>query len=163
MTTDLLVPVDDLIGSPGKKRPFSGSRDVVLRLGESVVSGPMKVSGRVVGLIDAVKAEFDVEAAAHLTCNRCLVEWDETVTVSAEQFYSRVADEDGYVITDNMVDVSGPAQDELALVLPATPLCRVDCLGLCPTCGTDLNIEPCGGHGDDSDSPFAVLKDLFES
>ncbi len=163
MTVDLLVPVDDLIGSPGKKRPFAGSRDVVLRLGESVVSGPMAVSGRVVGLIDAVKAEFDVEATAHFTCTRCLKEWNEVVTASAEQFFSRVPDEDGYVIEDDMVDVFGPAQDELALALPATPLCRLDCLGLCPTCGTDLNIEPCGGHGDDFDSPFAVLKDLFES
>jgi uncharacterized protein len=123
----------------------------------------MKVSGQVVGLIDAVKAEFDVEATAHITCTRCLKEWDEVVAVSAEQFFRRVADEDGYVITDNVVDVSGPAQDELALALPATPLCRVDCLGLCPTCGTDLNIDPCGGHGDDTDSPFAVLKDLFET
>ncbi len=163
MTSDLMVPIDDLIGSPDKKRPFSGSREVSLRLGETVVTGPMAVSGQVVGLIDAVKAEFDAEATAHFTCTRCLKEWDEVVGVSAEQFYTRIPDEDGYAIADNMVDVSGPAQDELALALPATPLCRVDCLGLCPTCGTDLNNEPCGGHGDDSDSPFAVLKDLFDS
>jgi hypothetical protein len=26
-----------------------------------------------------------------------------------------------------------------------------------------LNSDPCGGHGDDSDSPFATLRDLFDS
>jgi len=163
MTDDLLVPVDDLIGSPGKRRPFSGSREVELHLGESTVSGPITVTGQVIGLIDAVKAELTAEAVAHLTCTRCLEEWDEAMTVSAEQFFRRIPDEDGYVISGDAVDISGPARDELALALPATPLCRVGCLGLCPTCGTDLNDDPCGGHGDDSDSPFAVLKDLFDS
>lgn len=134
-----------------------------LRLGDTTVSGPMEVSGRVIGVIDAVKAELTASAVAHLECTRCLAEWDETVSVDVEQYFRVVPDEDGYAIVDNQVDVSGPAQDELALALPAVPLCRPDCLGLCPTCGTDLNSDPCGGHGEDSESPFAVLRDLFES
>jgi uncharacterized protein len=163
MSAELTVPVGDLIGSPGKERPFAGTREVSLRLGDSVINDPMTVTGRVLGLIDAVRAELTVAATARLTCTRCLQEWDELISVEAEQYYRKIPDEDGYAIVDNTVDVSSPAQDELALALPLTPLCREDCLGLCPTCGTDLNENPCGGHGDDSDSPFAVLKDLFES
>ncbi len=161
--SDLIIPVGDLIGSPGKERPFSGTRTVSLRLGESSIDGAMTVTGRVVGLIDAVRAEFTVSADALISCIRCARQWDDVVSVSAEQYYRRIPDEDGYAIVDNTVDVSGPAQDELALAIPATPLCREDCRGLCPTCGTDLNESPCGGHGDDPDSPFAVLKDLFDS
>ncbi|MFZ0013870.1 MAG: YceD family protein, partial [Acidimicrobiia bacterium] len=71
--------------------------------------------------------------------------------------------EDGYAIEDATVDLSGPTTDELALAMPAAPLCRLDCKGLCPICGTDLNSEPCDGHGEDSDTPFAALKDLFDS
>ncbi len=158
-----VVPVGDLVGSPGRQIPFSGEVEVRLRLGESTIDGPMSVSGRVVGLIDAVEADFTVDATATLVCTRCLDQWEERISVRSEQYYRRVPDEDGYGIVDDAIDVSGPAQDELALALPATPLCKPDCLGLCPTCGTDLNKEPCGGHGDDSSSPFAVLKDLFES
>ncbi|MGH8914625.1 MAG: YceD family protein [Acidimicrobiia bacterium] len=160
---DLMIPVGDLIGSPGKERPFSGSKSVSLRLGDTSVSGPMEVSGRVLGLIDAVKAELTASASAHFVCTRCLNEWDAEVTVDAEQYYRATPDEDGYGIVDNQIDVAAPAQDELALALPTVPLCKKDCLGLCPTCGTDLNSEPCGGHGEDSESPFAVLKDLFDS
>jgi uncharacterized protein len=163
MSPELVVTVADLIGSPEKARPFSGTRSVSLRLGDTTVDGPMDVSGRVLGLIDAVKAEFVSSAIAHLECIRCLTEWEETVSVEAEQYFRVTPDEDGYAIVDNQVDISGPAQDELALALPTVTLCKQDCLGLCPTCGTDLNSEPCGGHGEDSDSPFAVLKDLFES
>jgi uncharacterized protein len=163
MTSDLLVPVNDLIGTPGKRRPFSGEKAVLLRLGDTVVDGPMMVNGQVLGLIEAVQAHFTVAAEAHLICTRCLTEWDETVTAHADQVYRRVPDEDGYGIVDGEIDISGPAQDEVALSLPIVPLCTPDCKGLCPTCGTDLNTEPCDGHGEDPDSPFAVLKDLFDS
>jgi uncharacterized protein len=163
MSPDLVVPVGDLIVSPGKERPFAGTVAVSLDFGDSRVDGPMKVSGRVVGLIDAVEAELAVSATAHFTCTRCLTEWDGVVEVESKQYFRKLPDEDGYAIADDEIDVSGPARDELALALPATPLCREDCRGLCPTCGTDLNSEPCGGHGDDSDSPFATLKDLFDS
>ncbi|HEU5113780.1 MAG TPA: DUF177 domain-containing protein [Acidimicrobiia bacterium] len=163
MTHDLVVPVGDLIGSPGRDRPFAGEVTLSLDFGDSRVDGPMTLSGRVVGLIDAVEAEFTASASAHFTCTRCLTEWDGPVEAASKRYFRRLPDEDGYAIEEDEVDISGPARDELALALPATPLCRADCRGLCPTCGTDLNSEPCGGHGDDSDSPFATLKDLFDS
>lgn len=162
-TGPLLIPVGDLIGSPGKERPFTGVRLAQLRLGDTTIDGAMEVSGQVKGLIDAVKAEFNASAVAHFVCTRCLTEWDGPITVTGEQYYRHTPDEDGYGIVDHHVDVAGPARDELALALPPVPLCREDCQGLCPTCGTDLNTDPCGGHGDDSDSPFAALKDLFDS
>lgn len=163
MGDGLIVPVGDLLGSPGRERPFAGSRPVRVHLGEVVVDGPMEVSGRVVGLIDAVRAEFVAGADIHLVCVRCLVEWDQALSVTGEQYFRSLPDEDGYRIERDAVDVGGPAQDELALALPLAPLCRLDCRGLCPTCGTDLNTDPCDGHGEVPDSPFAVLRDLFDS
>ena len=162
MTPDLVVPVRDLVGAPGSERPFSGETPVRLRLGESVVDGPMKVDGVVVGMIDGVIARFRASALAHLTCTRCLTEWEGPVSAESEQVFRRVPDEDGYGIVDDEVDLTGPARDELALAMPAAPVCRPDCKGLCPTCGNDLNTDPCDGHGEDSQSPFAALKDLFD-
>lgn len=163
MQDPLVVPVDKLVGTVGRERKFQGERSVSLRLGETTVRGPMTVAGVLVGTIDGVTAKFDVAATANLVCTRCLLEWTEEVVAEGDQYFLGEADEDGYGIVDNTVDVGGPAQDELALSLPAVPLCQPDCAGLCPTCGTDLNREPCDGHGDESDSPFAVLKDLFDS
>ncbi|HET9203885.1 MAG TPA: DUF177 domain-containing protein [Acidimicrobiia bacterium] len=159
----LVVAVGDLIGSPGKDRPFAAVVPVHLSFEDVRVVGPMDVSGRAIGLIDAVEADFTVTATAHLTCIRCLTEWDSHVEVGARQFFRRVPDDGGYPIIDDEIDLYEPARDELALALPSTPVCREDCRGLCPTCGTDLNSDPCGGHGDDSDSPFASLRDLFDT
>lgn len=160
---ELIVDVGDLIGNPGAVKVISGERPVSLRLGDVVVTGPMAVEGEVRGTVDGVIARFNVEAAANFVCVRCLTEWSGEIEASGTQHFSRVADEDGYAIEDRYIDLTGPTTDELALSIPAAPLCRPDCQGLCPICGNDLNVNPCDGHGEESDSPFAVLKDLFDS
>ena len=123
----------------------------------------MTVEGRVVGLADSVMAEFSVSGTARFVCVRCLTEWEGTVSADAEHYFAIIPDEDGYPVVEGHIDLFGAAQDELALVLPPAPACREDCKGLCPTCGNDLNVQPCGGHEDVSGSLFAVLKDLFDS
>lgn len=165
MTEDgrLTVDVSDLVGSPGKARDVSGTRDVELRLGGSSVEGPVQVRAKVVGTLDGVQADFTASSLLHLQCVRCLTEWDEPLEVSGSQHYSIEPDEDGYSIEGVAVDVFPTARDELSLAIPAAPICRQGCAGLCPICGTDLNSEPCDGHGEESNSPFAVLKDLFDS
>lgn len=162
MKGELVVDVDHLIGHPETRRDFDGTRRANLRLGDVVVDGPIDVSGVLTGTVDGVHAVFRVGADASLTCVRCLTIWVDRIEVEGSQHFAKDPDEDGYAIVDRAVDIAGPATDELALALPSTPLCRPDCKGLCPTCGSDLNRDPCDGHGDDSDSPFAALKDLLD-
>ncbi|MDH3190757.1 MAG: DUF177 domain-containing protein [Acidimicrobiia bacterium] len=163
MDDQLVIPVDRLVGHTGKERRFDSERPIRARLGESWISGPMQVQGKLVGTNDGVNSHYRASAEAHLVCTRCLTEWVEPLIVEGDQYFRLELDEDGYGIVDGSVDVGQPAHDEVALALPAAPRCKPDCLGLCPTCGTDLNREPCDGHGEDPDSPFAVLKDLFDS
>lgn len=161
ITPGLTVKVEHLIGHPEKQRDFSGERDVSLRLGDTTVNGPMKVTGDARGTVDGVYARFWASAEASLSCVRCLTKWTAPVETEGSRHFTKAPDEDGYSIVEGEIDVSEPARDELALALPAAPVHDPECKGLCPICGTDLNTEPCDGHGDDSDSPFSVLKDLF--
>lgn len=162
LTGALVVDVDAVVGHPGASREISGTHGVSLHLGHVAVDGPMTVTGVVRGTVDGVLADFRTTSLARLTCVRCLVEWEERVEAGGTQHFARTPDEDGYGIVDRTVDIAGPAIDELALSLPSAPLCRQDCKGLCPICGTDLNSAPCAGHEDDSDSPFTALKDLLD-
>jgi uncharacterized protein len=162
VTAELVLRVADLVGHPERTRVVTGSVPVSLRLGDSTIEGPMLVSGLVVGTVDGVQASFTSTAGVHLTCVRCLTSWVETLEVDGSQHFSKVPDEDGYAIVMGEVDLRGPATDEMALGMPLAPLCRPDCKGLCPICGNDLNSDPCDGHGEDSESPFAALKDLFD-
>lgn len=162
MSQGLRFRVDGLAGHPGKQREFAGTMPVRLRVVDSVVDDEMTVSGVFTGTVDGVEAEFSVAAPVAMTCVRCLTTWIEPLEVTGSQHFSKIPDEDGYAVVGGEVDMGGPATDELALAIPLAPLCRPDCKGLCPICGTDLNTDPCDGHGEESDSPFAVLKDLFD-
>lgn len=155
--------VSDLVGRPGERRVVTGEVPLDLMVGEATATGPARVRATLEGIDRGVMARFDVAFTAHLTCTRCLTEWDEEITVSASQVFEPEPDDDGYALgRDDTVDLAGPVRDEAALAIPVRPLCRQDCLGLCPTCGTDLNRSPCGGHVETSESPFDALKGMFE-
>jgi uncharacterized protein len=49
------------------------------------------------------------------------------------------------------------------LALPDKILCREDCAGLCPVCGKNLNLEPHGHEGEETDPRWAGLAELRDS
>jgi len=162
MTDSLIFKVEGVAGKPGLKCDFTGAARIHVQVLDSVVDDEMAVSGTFTGTVDGVEARFTASTPVDLVCTRCLTEWTTVLETTADQHFSKIPDEDGYAIVDGTVDMAGPATDELVLAIPLAPVCKPDCKGLCPTCGTDLNTDPCDGHGDDSDSPFAPLKDLFD-
>jgi uncharacterized protein len=46
------------------------------------------------------------------------------------------------------------------LALPTQVICKPQCLGLCPTCGIDLNIDPGHEHEPDKDPRWSKLDEL---
>ena len=59
------------------------------------------------------------------------------------------------------VDLHAWARDALALALPSQIVCRDECAGLCPICGTNLNdAGPGHGHEDAPDPRWAKLNEL---
>jgi uncharacterized protein len=64
-------------------------------------------------------------------------------------------------VTGGVLDLHAWARDALALALPTQLLCRPECAGLCPVCGTDLNAAgPEHGHEREPDSRWAKLSEL---
>lgn len=162
MSTSRLL-VSDLVDRPGEWRKETFEVDLDVRVGEVRLESPATVEVVLSGIDDGVLARFQAEATGHMVCTRCLTEWDEPVRASEVQVYEEAPDEDGYRLeSGDIIDLGGPVRDELALAIPLRPLCRSDCAGLCPTCGTDLNRDPCGGHDEPPSSPFAALQGLFD-
>lgn len=156
--------VSDLLAKPGHQREVSGSARLDIHLSEAAVAGDVELEATVASLTDGVIARGRATAMARLVCDRCLTERDEPVEASIEEvFRLRPEGEDeSRVEPGGWIDLEQAVHDEVALALPLRPLCRPDCRGLCPTCGTDLNTDPCAGHGDEPSSPFTALKQLFE-
>ena len=160
-SSPFLLDVGDLLTHPGETRTVALNAALEAEIENARVTGPIALEGRLEGLTDGVYMVARVEAPAHITCNRCLTEWDEDLDLEVKQLFTREPDEDGYGIDEHWINTEGPVHDEVVLALPLAPLCREECKGICATCGADLNTTPCQGHEDDEPSPFAVLKDLL--
>ena len=52
-------------------------------------------------------------------------------------------------------------REELLLDLPEFPLCRPDCKGICPTCGSNRNEGDCGCRVEQTDPRWDALRQRF--
>ncbi|MDO8754775.1 MAG: DUF177 domain-containing protein, partial [Anaerolineales bacterium] len=62
---------------------------------------------------------------------------------------------------DGHIDLATLLYEYALLELPISPICKPDCEGLCAECGQNLNEKDCGHRPEQSDSPFAKLKNLL--
>lgn len=161
-----LVQVSDLLAAPGSARHEHGALPLQVTLPNASVDGLAHLDAHIRSLSDGVVVKGTVEVTAEFVCSRCLTTWQESREVPFEQVYRRHpddADDELGLIDNHSIDLEPAVHDEVSLSLPAAPTCREDCLGLCSVCGTDLNVAPCDGHGEGTDSPFAALRQLFDS
>jgi len=60
--------------------------------------------------------------------------------------------------SDDQIDLGELMREQFYLALPMKPLCRDDCRGLCPQCGTNLNAGTCDCSPVWEDPRLAALK-----
>jgi uncharacterized protein len=134
----------------GEQYPVTGS-SVPVRLDISRTTG----SGY------ALRLRF--EATLEGPCMRCLEPAAPTFEVDAREVSQPGEGEEleSPYIEHGTLDLHAWARDALALALPATLLCRPDCAGLCPVCGTDLNVAGPGHHHESAPDPrWSKLSEL---
>ena len=51
---------------------------------------------------------------------------------------------------------------QIYLNIPIKKLCSYECKGLCPVCGTNLNLTKCNCENQFNENPFAKLKELLK-
>lgn len=161
-SSPFLVHVSDLLADSGSRRAVD-------------VDGPIEWGFELAAVGPQLHAELVLENASGvlvvrgpaettlgLTCHRCLTEWSESLRVEVAEALGFEDDDVGYALDGDTVDLEPVLRDALLLEVPLRPLCRDDCLGICATCGADLNTDSCPGHDEESASPFAELRDLLE-
>jgi uncharacterized protein len=108
--------------------------------------------------------ELRYSARLHGPCYRCLSDAVLDVSVSAREYQATSPGESDELRTPYLVheqlDLSAWAHDALVLALPDQILCRLDCAGLCPVCGADLNVQPHEHDDQELDSRWAALSEL---
>ena len=168
VTTAWEVPISELSRVRGSRRPvqvFAPIED--LGVTDSHVPEGADVTANVVlEALDegAILVTGRVYSPWVGTCRRCLNEAAGTVVAEVrELFESEPEAEDIYPLGADRLDLEPLARDAVLLELPQAPLCKEDCLGLCPDCGADRNAGDCGHAADDIDPRWAALEDLRDN
>lgn len=125
-------------------------------------------SGRMIEVTGHIRATLD------LTCGSCLGTFEYELTEDfALTFVPEVVqtelvpeqelepDELGMIpYREDRLELLIPVQEQLLMAVPMHPLCTVDCQGLCPQCGVDLNMTPCSCKKKVFNSKFGVLAQI---
>jgi uncharacterized protein len=164
-----MIDVHDLLGNPGLARSYDllGTIDglateLVAVPDDAVLGGGLALES----VIEGVFVTGSITGTWSVRCARCLTEQTRPFTVEIAELVTSTApdpadaDDDGYVLVDEQLDVDQIVRDAVGVEMPFAPLCRPDCQGLCPTCGGNRNLGECPGH-DAIDPRFAVLSDLL--
>lgn len=138
------------------------------------LSAPATVSGKVRLAGNEVFVNGHVETRAQVECDRCLQPIETPVDADfaleyitgSEYESSAVAElteeEMSVAVFDGKaLDVDEIVKEQIVLAVPTRMLCREDCKGICPECGTDRNTGDCNCATNDTDPRWAALKKLI--
>jgi uncharacterized protein len=135
-----------------------------------VAISPARIAGEVTRVEGGHTLSARLTWSGKLLCSRCLAPYP---FANAEEFslmlYPRrpVAeleislepeDFDAYFYDDPVVPVAPIAEERIQMAVPMKPLCREECRGLCPHCGSDLNVSECDCVVEEIDPRWRALQ-----
>lgn len=152
LEVDELVPADSLLwGEAG-----------------AAFDGPLRVRLEVEESGEDVIATGLLTGTGVMACRRCLepvgIELDHPVRL---WFRAGISETEAEAEEDNVyalaprsreLDLSAAVREHVVLAMPEYVMCKEDCRGLCPQCGTDLNRETCDCTAEPVDDRWAALR-----
>jgi uncharacterized protein len=137
------------------------------------LSAPADVTGNVRLSGNQVFVNGHIDTRVQVECDRCLKPVELPVNADFKLEYisdsdyesSQMAEltEDAMLVSvfdGAALDVDEIVKEQILLTVPTRMLCREDCKGICPDCGTDRNTGECDCVTNDIDPRWAALKKL---
>lgn len=111
-------------------------------------------------------AEGQLHSQIQLECARCLETFSQPLDLHLESQFSlppiKPQGEPIFPIGGKgTIDLTQALREQILLEIPMRPLCKPDCLGLCPECGKNLNEGPCDCVRETIDPRLAKLEELL--
>lgn len=156
-------------GAPAAVEPEAGAADYTV-LGDVHFDGTLRKDEPRFILGGRLQARLQV------ACGRCLEPFTLPVDTQVELTYvphpAQAASEEEVELSqddlttafyrDQTLDLAEMVREQFYLALPMSPLCREDCKGLCPRCGTNLNQGTCACDVRWEDPRLAGLRTLLQ-
>ncbi len=145
---------------------FPDSGDIDFRLQKVDVTCQITKTSSTVFIRGSLSANLGI------ACSRCLEEVNLSVggdfaytlvpltTETREDLELQAEDLEVSSYQGDFIDLAPIIYEQIILQIPIKPLCSEDCKGLCPHCGTNLNVASCNCNLEIIDDRLAVLKNF---
>ena len=120
--------------------------------------------GRVYNEAGVLRLEGELTAEMICICDRCGCEFESVKVTPLDAVIveeNTGDDPELFTLEGDGIDLSEVLETCFILDMETKFLCKEDCKGLCPTCGKNLNLGPCGCRKQ-IDPRFAVLEQLLD-
>ena len=122
-----------------------------------------------------LSARIAVKSTVRGECARCLANTELAISDELMYLYhlrglefgkdTKLQSDDGFMPVEvdywgRTLSLLDQVWETLLAALPVKFLCREDCAGLCPNCGSDLNDGACSRKTQETDSRFEALKGI---
>ena len=158
--------LNDIIGKPGLKKDFSFSLPAEDLLESQLANEQTSLSaqGIVYNRAGALEVNGSLLVSITCSCDRCseAVFIEKTIPVIAHltEDYDEQSDSAQFPILGGCVDLADIFTTGFFLDFDLKILCQENCLGLCHTCGANLNKAACTCPKE-IDSRFSILQQLL--
>lgn len=106
---------------------------------------------------ERIIVEGGIFGTVRLICSRCLEEFDYPVNLKIKEEFMDEADAfnckmdgldveeemDVFLYEDDIVDLKEVIRQNIVTSIPIKSLCRIECRGICPVCGKNMNVSQC--------------------
>src|SRR5919106_1739865 len=138
----LVIDISEISSNPGARKevlesaPIPGIR---VPLGWVDENETIDISLTVESILEGILVTGEVAGVLHMSCSRCLKEFEEPFDHMVEEVFYFSSPEETYQVSGHQVDLAPMLRDVILLSIPLTPLHHPNCRGLCPVCGQDRN------------------------
>jgi uncharacterized protein len=153
----------ELLRHPGLEKHIEVSLPATdLGIDDARITGDIDVDLTAVSGTDDITVRGSIGHPWRAACRRCLTEVTGRTAVDVDEIYADSVgeDDDAFEIVGDQVDLAPAIREYVVLELPDDVLCREDCAGICPQCGTDRNAGACGCDTTVRDERWAILDQL---
>ncbi|MGB9678985.1 MAG: YceD family protein [Thermoanaerobacteraceae bacterium] len=120
---------------------------------------PIRVYGNITNKKEGLFSDFNISGSLKVVCDRCLDDFIYNINVDVKE-YIDIIEEEGNSFEN--FDLTDFILDNIILSLPMKFICKEDCKGLCPVCGTNLNHNTCNCQRKEIDPRLEILNKLLQ-
>jgi uncharacterized protein len=145
-----------------------------VELAPGLCPAPLEIYCSISKTGDYILAKGWVQGRMRLSCDRCLVDFENGYKSFFEFQYRRseeqkpeedevevsLSETETIYYDGEILDIADAVRQTVLLSEPMRALCREDCRGLCGRCGVNLNVGACGCGEPPTDSRWEALKQL---